>query len=454
VQRLRHRQLSQFAGGDVDVARAAKESLVEQHAHRLDRVQRHALGTREDTVARVARKPRNETLEQLRDRIVAQRLERERRRVARRRPVWMAVVHVGPRERDNEQLVVARPLEQVLDELEQRRVGPLHVLEHEHDGMLLRQPLEEEAPRAEEVFLLAHLPVLLETEQVCEARLDPLPLLVVEDELGETGGELLARGACVLAFGDVEAFARHLRQRPVRDAVAVREAAAAVPVRELGEAVQVLVEFPREARLADAGDAEDGDEVRAALLGGGVVELLDEPELAVAADERRLEALGAAAPADAGGDAQRAPERDLLGLALQVERACVLVHDRGLARAPRRLADEHRAGLRRRLHARGGVDEVAGDETLTRGAERHRGFAREDARSCAQARVERCDGFDEIERRANGAFGVVLARGRRAPHRHDCVADELLHHAAIASDDEARGVEVAREETADVLRVA
>ena len=100
-----------------------------------------------------------------------------------------------------------------------------------------------------------------------EPRLDPLPLFVVGNELGERGCELLARGVCVLAFGDVEPFARHLRERPVRDAVAVGEAAAAVPVGELGEAVEILEELPRESRLADAGDAEGGDEMRTALLG-------------------------------------------------------------------------------------------------------------------------------------------------------------------------------------------
>ena len=44
-----------------------------------------------------------------------------------------------------------------------------------------------------------------------------------------------------------------------------------------------------EARLADPGDADHGDELRALLVGSRVEQLLDEPELAVAADERRLE---------------------------------------------------------------------------------------------------------------------------------------------------------------------
>src|SRR5579859_2753290 len=49
---------------------------------------------------------------------------------------------------------------------------------------------------------------------------------------------------------------------------------------------------------------------------------------------------------------------------------------------------------------------------------------------------------------------VVLARRGSAPDRHHRVADELLDRSAVAADDEARGVEVAREQVADVLRVA
>ena len=64
-------------------------------------------------------------------------------------------------------------------------------------------------------------------------------------------------------------------------------------------------------------------------------------------------------------------------LALQLERAGLLVDDRLLGRAARRVADEDRARLGDRLDARRGVDEVAGDHALALGAERDRGLARE-----------------------------------------------------------------------------
>ena len=92
---------------------------------------------------------------------------------------------------------------------------------------------------------------------------------------------------------------------------------------------------------------DDRDEVRLALVGARVEELLDEAQLAVAADERRLEAGRLERPAAARDDAQRAPERHRLGLALQLVLAGVLVGDRRLRRAPRGLADEDGARARR-----------------------------------------------------------------------------------------------------------
>jgi hypothetical protein len=64
-----------------------------------------------------------------------------------------------------------------------------------------------------------------------------------------------------------------------------------VPVGPVDQAVEVLVELPGEPRLADPGDAADGDELRLALLGARVEDVLDLPQLAVAADERRLQPL-------------------------------------------------------------------------------------------------------------------------------------------------------------------
>ena len=68
--------------------------------------------------------------------------------------------------------------------------------------------------------------------------------------------------------------------------------------------------------------------------------------------------------------------------------------------------------------------------------------------------AERGHGRDEVERRPDGALGVVLGRGRRAPDGHDGVADELLDRAAVALDQASARVEVAREQLARLLGVA
>ena len=73
----------------------------------------------------------------------------------------------------------SRPLEQVLDELEQGLVGPLHVLEDEHRRVPVGHALEEQPPRREEVLPLAGL-VLAEPEQLREPRLEPVALLGIE----------------------------------------------------------------------------------------------------------------------------------------------------------------------------------------------------------------------------------------------------------------------------------
>ena len=121
----------------------------------------------------------------------------------------------------------------------------------------------------------------------------------------EDGVELRPRRRVVLALGDACAHPDHLGERPVRHAVAVGEAAAAVPGDVLGDAVEVLVELPGEPGLADAGDAGDREQMRLALVGAGVEELLREPQLAVTADERRLEALRLQSTGPTGGHAEQ-----------------------------------------------------------------------------------------------------------------------------------------------------
>src|SRR5579885_2424469 len=101
-------------------------------------------------------------------------------------------------------------------------------------------------------------------------------------------------------------------------------------------------------------------------------QLFDEPQLTLAADERRFEAGRLQLAAGARDDADGAPQLERLDLSLQLVETGVLEDDRALRGAAGRLADEERSRICDRLDARGGVHQVAGDYPLPLRADRHR----------------------------------------------------------------------------------
>ncbi len=232
-----------------------------------------------------------------------------------------------------------------------------------------------------------------------------------------------------------------------------------MPVRVERDPVDVLLELPRQPRLADAGDAGDRYEMRAPLLGTRVEEILDLAQLRVAADERCLEAGPLERTLTPGNDAERSPETDRLRLPLELVLAGRGVRDRGLARPASRVTDEHRPGLRRGLDARGRVDEVSGDHPLALRTQRHRRLTRKHAGAgtqiaCADLVAQPRHRRHQVERRAHRTLGVVLRRHRRPPHGHHSVTDELLHRAAVQLDQTPTGVEVPRQQLTCFLGVA
>jgi hypothetical protein len=346
----------------------------------------------------------------------------------------------------------------VLHEVEQRRVGPLHVLEREHGGVDVCEALEEEPPGREEVLPLE--PALApDPEQVGHPRLDERALLRIADVIVQDIGQLRHHRLVRLVLADAAAHAHHVGQRAVGHSLAVGRAPAAVPVDHLGQAVEVLVELPDEPRLADARDPGHRDEMGPALVGAGVEEILDLAQLAVAADERRLEPLRLERAARARDDPHGPPQPVQADLALELVLAGVLVDDGRLGRAPRCVADEHLPGLRQRLHPGGRVDDVARHHALAHGADGHGRLTREHPRPHPQVGdadlvPERGHGRDQVERRPDGPLGIVLGGVVGAPDGHDGVADELLDDAAVELDQPPADVEVARQQGADVLGVA
>ena len=352
---------------------------------------------------------------------------------APRRP---AVRELGPRQRDDVDRPRLRPLQHRLDEIQEPRVGPLHVLEHHRDDAGAADPFEEHPPRGEQLLAAAG-GALLQPEQERQAGLHPPPVLLVRDVRGHRLGELGARDPGGVGLRDLGAHPHHLAERPERDALPVGGAPPVVPPHVLRQAVDVLEQLPRQPRLADAADARDRDHARLAVAAGGVQELLEEPELLGTPHERRLDREPVLALA-LGHHPERAPGAHGRLLALQVERADLLERDRARGRAEGGLAHEHGARLGRRLEAGGRVDHVAGHHALVHAASHRRRLTGEDAGARLQRGpgrgAERRDLLDQLQRRPDGAFRVVLVGHRRAPQGHHGVADELLDDPAVALD--------------------
>ena len=133
-----------------------QDPAVDQHPDRLHGVERDALGAFEDPRPDLVGRARDRVAEQGRHLGLGQRLEEDRREVPRAAPqAGPALRELGPGQRHHEQRAIARPLDEVLDEVQQRAVGPVDVLEHHHGRSLVGDPLEEDPAGREQVLLVA-----------------------------------------------------------------------------------------------------------------------------------------------------------------------------------------------------------------------------------------------------------------------------------------------------------
>ena len=435
VQGLRNLQILDSTGRAIHVAIAGQKGAIEQHADRFDRIERHALCPVEYPAAQVVRKAGDEPVEKIAHRRGGERFEVERTEAPLAgTPARSLVAELRSGERQHEQRMAARPVQQILEEVEQTGVRPLKIFEHEDRRRIVRQALEEDSPGREEVLLVSRN-ALIEPQEVRQTGLDPGPLLAVEEVFLEGEPQLRARRFRFFVLQDAAAHAHHLGERPIRDPLAVRKAAAAMPERVAGQTVDVLLELPGKPGLADARNAGDEGELGALFVRRIVEQLLHEPELSIPADEWRFEAARAEQSLRPCDDPQRAPEGHGLGLPLELMLPGVVVGDRGLRGALGGLADEHCARLRDALDPRSGVDEIPGDQALAGGAKAHGRLAAEDPGAGLEARVESRYGRDQLEGRPDRPLDVILLRDRCAPDGHHRVTDELLNAAAVALDD-------------------
>ena len=209
-----------------------------------------------------------------------------------------------------------------------------------------------------------------------------------------------------------------LDHRPVRDALAVGEAAAAHDPRvDAGE------ELRREPRLADAGRAQDGEELARAVV---------RPRCAKRILQRRSSrsrpTIGVAKRRSSSPVDREQPERrHRLRLALELERLDRLDLDRVPHERERRLADQDLARLRRLLEPRGDVDRVAGREHAPRSPVTTSPVLTPIRPSMPRSGKR----VPHLDRGAARPQRVVLVHDRHAEDRHHRVADELLDRAAV-----------------------
>ena len=226
-----------------------------------------------------------------------------------------------------------------------------------------------------------------------------------------------------------------------------------MPPDELQQPVEVFGELPGQAGLADTGRADDRDETSAPLSARRVEQVLEQAELVITSDEGRLQGVRATLATTFGDDPEGAPCRDRGGLAFEGLVADGFERDGTARRALGRLPHQDAAGRRHGLQARRRVDQIARHHPLARGAEVDHRLSGEDSGACCNARPERPHGVHQIECSPDRSLGVILARDGCTPDGHDRVADELLDRPAVASDDVARELEVARQQLPRVLRI-
>ena len=162
---------------------------------------------------------------------------------------------------------------EVLDQVEERRLCPVHVFQDDDERLPICDCLEEASDRREELVGSGRL--LGQPDGGSELSRDALAVGLAAQELRE---RIDSRAAGLLEHD--------LAQRPERDAVAVRRAAAGQDPRAGAERGGDLATQPR---LPDPGIAKDGEAMSRAVANGSLEPSHDAGEVGVSSDHRCVE---------------------------------------------------------------------------------------------------------------------------------------------------------------------
>ena len=368
---------------------------------------------------------------------VVERIQVDPLRVAGVRPEGrMAFVELRSRRAQEEERNAAHPVGEILDEGEERVVRPVQILEHQHGRSLGCEALDESPPRGHGFLERRRLGRCAHERR--EPREEPAALRVGLGDLQRKLGRGLSRAIRLL---DPALGLDDLAERPERDPVSVREAASLAPAHESRRVLDLPQQLGAQPALADPRLAHDRHQLAGALPRCTGERAAEDLPFQLTPDHRRVD--GAShVRAEARPGPQGPPDHDRRRLALDRDWLQRLPFEHAGRGAIGLVGDGdgvHRGGS---LQARGGVDHVAGDESLARFRASTEGDHRlpgVDAYTNLQgqrgvAAVEVVDRFDQPQTGAHRTLGVVLVRQRRPEHPHHRVADELLHRSAEALD--------------------
>ena len=135
VDRRRHGDVRQILDRSPRTALESEEAVVDQHREHLLDEERVALGGLEDPVTRDLRDVGSpeEVVDELRRIVAGQRLKQDRGRVhLAAAPTGADLEELGPRDAQHQDRGIPRPVREVFDQVEERRLSPVDIVEHDH----------------------------------------------------------------------------------------------------------------------------------------------------------------------------------------------------------------------------------------------------------------------------------------------------------------------------------
>ena len=460
-----------------------ERALVDQHLDQLLHVERVALGAADDELAE-RRRDVGQLLQQLGGEQLAV-VGVQRREVdplldfGQAAPIGSTLEQRRPGQAQQQHRHVAVDLGQVAQEIERAVVGPVQVVELQHDPRAL---VYADAPQhlcrgveAAGADLARVVEDALDMPAVAEIQADQLAQQVsvrlrqVGPVVGDEKGchavlELVLRLAHAVAVDDVQPPCQHVAQQAERAALGLR-IGPALEQRETGvPGFGPALELVQQPALADARVGDHGDGAQPLLDLHPLERVLQRQQLRVASDHAGLDALDAAGAGAKGArpDAQHQVGEHRLGHALHRQRRLGFDLEHAAHVAEGVLADAHAAGRRGLLHARRDIHRDAADRAVgvDPAAQQHRAGVQPDphveARVAVAARHLLARGpalGQQRQAAAHRTFGVVLARFVGAEDGEQVVARVLQHPAAMRLHHRGAARQGAVHDGRDFLRV-